>query len=109
MADDERRQNSSEKKHREDRLKPFFGTVSCVVGILLGVGGTVAALLVGSANVSAGAVGVALGLVGYFLGSRHLGAVTVVAGVIGLFFVLVASQGLIPGVESFDHNYPTAE
>ncbi len=109
MADDERRQNSSEKKNREDRLRPFFSTISCVVGMLLGVGGTVAALSAGSANISAGVVGAVLGLVGYFLGSRRLGAATVVVGVIGLFFVLVASQGLIPGIESFDHNYPTAE
>jgi hypothetical protein len=108
MADGERRQNSS-KKNREDRLKLFFGKISCVVGILLGLGGTIAALLVGSANISAGAVGAALGLVGYSLGSRRVGAVSVAVGVIGLFFVLGASQGLIAGMESFDHNYPTAE
>lgn len=109
MADDERRENPGEKKNREDRLKLFFGTISCLVGILLGVGGIVAALLVGSANISVGAVGAVLGLVGYFLGSRRLGAATVIVGVIGLFFVLVASQGLIPGIESFDHEYREGE
>ncbi len=105
MADDERRENPAEKKNREDRLKMFFGTISCLVGILLVVGGIVASLLAGSANISGGAVGAALGLVGYFLGSRRLGAATVVMGVIGFFFVLMASQGLIPGIESFDHQY----
>jgi hypothetical protein len=38
-------------------------------------------------NLSAGAVGIVLGLVGYFLGVRRLGAATIAVGVIALYFV----------------------
>jgi len=41
------------------------GRISCIVGILLGAGGILFALLGASANVSAGAVGAALGVLGY--------------------------------------------
>ena len=68
------------------------------------VGGILFALLGASANVSAGAVGAALGVLGYFLGARRLGAVTIVLGVIAVFF-MAAATGLIPGVEPLGHEY----
>jgi pilus assembly protein TadC len=74
------------------------GRISCIVGILF-------ALLGASANVSAGAVGAALGVLGYFLGARRLGAVTIVLGVIAVFFMAAAATGLIPGVEPLGHGY----
>ena len=54
---------------------------------------------------SAGAVGIVLGLVGYFLGLRRLGAVAIAVGVIALFFMAAASTGLIPGVAPPGHGY----
>src|ERR671910_1270822 len=44
-----------------------------VVGLLFGARGILFTLLGASANVSAGAVGAALGVLGYFLGMRRLG------------------------------------
>jgi hypothetical protein len=55
--------------------------------------------------VSAGAVGAALGVLGYFLGARRLRAATIVLGVIAVFFMAAADTGLIPGVELLGHGY----
>jgi hypothetical protein len=57
---------------REDALKLLFGRICCVVGLLLSTGGFVVAILGASVNLSAGAVGIALGVLGYFLGARRL-------------------------------------
>lgn len=81
------------------------GRISCIVGILFGAGGILFALLGASANVSAGAVGAALGILGYFLGARRLGAATIVLGVVAVFFMAAASTGLIPGVAPLGHGY----
>ena len=81
------------------------GRISCVVGILFGAGGILFALLGASANVSAGAVGAALGILGFFLGARRLGAATIVLGVIAVFVMAAASTGLIPGVTPVGHGY----
>jgi hypothetical protein len=50
-------------------------------------------------------VGIVLGLVGYFLGVRRLGAAAIAVGVVALFFMAAASTGLIPGVASPGHGY----
>jgi hypothetical protein len=47
-----------------------------------------------------------LGILGYFLGSRRLGTVTVLLCVAALFFGLAASQGLIPGIDASDRGLP---
>jgi hypothetical protein len=94
---------------RERQAMLLAGRISCLLGLLLGVGGIVAALLGGTANVSVGAVGAALGILGYFLGSRRLGTVTVLLCVAALFFGLAASQGLIPGIEASDRGLPGIE
>ena len=60
------------RKH-EDALKVLLGRICCVVGLLFGAGGIVFSVLSASVNLSAGAVGIVLGLVGYFLGVRWLG------------------------------------
>jgi hypothetical protein len=80
------------------------GRISCIVRILFGAGGILFAPLGASANVSAGAVGTALGVLGYFLGASRLGAVTIVLGVIAVFF-MDAATCLIPGVEHLGHGY----
>ena len=81
------------------------GRISCIVGILFGAGGLLFALLGASANVSSGAVGVVLGVLGYFLCARRLGAVTIVLGMIAVFFMGAAATGLIPGAEPLGHGY----
>ena len=85
--------------------KLLGGRISCVVGILFGAGGILFALLGASANVSAGAVGAALGILGFFLGARRLGAATIVLGVITVFVMAAASTGLIPSVTPVGHGY----
>jgi hypothetical protein len=92
-------------EERTNVAKLLGGRISCIVGILFGAGGILFALLGASANVSAGAVGAALGVLGYFLGARRLGAVTIVLGVIAVFFMAAAATGLIPGVEPLGHGY----
>ncbi len=94
---------------REQQVILLAGRGSCILGLLLGIGGIVAALFGGTANVSIGAVGAALGILGYFLGSRRLGTVTVLLGVAALFFGLAASQGLIPGIDASDRTLPDRE
>jgi hypothetical protein len=69
-------------EERTNVAKLLGGRICCLVGLLLGAGGILFALLGASANVSAGAVGAALGVLGYFLGARRLGAATIVLGVI---------------------------
>jgi hypothetical protein len=90
---------------REEAAKLLGGRISCFVGILSGAGGILFALLGASANVSAGAVGVALGILGYFLGARRLGVASIVLGVITVFIMAAAATGLIPGVGPFGHGY----
>jgi hypothetical protein len=90
---------------REDALKLLLGRICCIVGLLFGAGGIVFSILSASVNLSAGAVGIVLGLVGYFLGVRRLGATTIAVGVITLFFMAAASTGLIPGVAPPGHGY----
>jgi len=75
------------------------------VGLLFGAGGVVISVLSVSVNLSAGAVGIVLGLVGYFLGVRRLGAATIAVGVLALFFMAAASTGLIPGMAPPGHGY----
>lgn len=81
------------------------GRISCLLGILLGLGGIVLALLGGNPSVASGAVGIGLGVLGYFLGSSRLAVVTVVVGVAALFFAVAASAGLVPGLEPAGHGY----
>ena len=94
---------------RERLVKLLAGRICCILGILFGVGGIVVAFFGGGASVSPGAVGAALGVLGYFLGSRRLGTFTVLLCVAALFFGLAASQGLIPGIDASDRNLPDRE
>jgi hypothetical protein len=94
---------------REQQVKLLFGRLSCLLGLLFGIGGIVAAFFGGGASITPGAVGAALGVLGYFLGSRRLGTATVLLCVAALFFGLAASQGLIPGIDASDRNLPDNE
>jgi hypothetical protein len=71
----------------------------------MSAGGIVFAILGASVNLSAGAVGIALGVLGYFLGARRLGVASVVVGTAAHFFMAAASTGLIPGVAPLGHGY----
>ena len=82
-----------------------MGRICCLVGLLFGAGGIVFSILSASVNISAGAVGIVFGLVGYFLGVRRLGAAAIAVGVIALFFMAAAATGLIPGVAPSGHGY----
>ena len=90
----------------KDQAKRIGGLISSVLGLLLGVGGIVGALLGGvTEDVSTGALAIMLGVLGYSLGTRRLGAATVFVGTLMLFFVVGASTGLVPGVEPSGHGY----
>jgi hypothetical protein len=95
---------SEREKARKDAAREFLGTVSCVLGILCGVGGILFAILGASNNVSAGAVGAVLGILGYLLGQRRLAVAAIVIGVITVFF-MAASTDLIPGVTPMGYGY----
>jgi hypothetical protein len=98
-------EGTDQVREREDALKLLLGRICCIVGLLFGAGGIVFSLLSASVNLSAGALGIVLGLVGYFLGVRRLGAAASAVGVIALFFMAAASTGLIPGVAPPGHGY----
>ena len=102
---DEVQENPGRDKERKDALKVLAGRLSCGVGILLGVGGIILALLGASDDVSSGVLTMVLGVLGYSLGARRLGAATIVVGTVALFFVVAASTGLIPGVAPLGHGY----
>lgn len=63
------------------------------------------ALLALTQDVSSGVLAIVLGVLGYSLGVRRLGAATVVLGTLALFFVVAASTGLVPGVAPLGHGY----
>jgi hypothetical protein len=98
-------EGTARKEGREGALKLLLGRICCVMGLLLGAAVIAFALLGASDNISAGAVGIALGVVGYFLGARRLGAAAVVLGVATVFLMAAASTGLIPRVAPLGHRY----
>jgi hypothetical protein len=98
-------EDAGKNEKRAAEAKLLGGRICCLLGLLFGFGGILFALLGASDNVSAGAMGVALGVLGYFLGSRRLGAATVVLGIVAVFFMAAASTGLIPGVTPLGHGY----
>ena len=63
------------------------------------------ALLALTQDVSSAVLAIVLGVLGYSLGVRRLGAATVVLGTLALFFVVAASTGLVPGVAPLGHGY----
>ncbi len=71
------------------------------------MGQVLASLYGGGANTSAGALGIAFGVLGYFLGSRKLATATVFLCAAAILFGLAASQGLIPGIAPSDRALPS--
>ncbi len=101
------RDDAPMRPENEGLVKLLGGRISCVLGIALGVFGIITALAGASSDVTPGAVGAMLGVLGYFLGARRLGTATVFLCIAALLFGLAASQGLVPGIEAFDHSLPT--
>jgi site-specific recombinase len=89
----------------KNQAKRLGGRIACVLGILLGLGGIVGALLGATEDISAGVLAIVVGVLGYSLGARRLGAATVVLGTVALFVVAAASTGLLPGVAPMGHGY----
>ena len=64
-------------------------------------------------SIATGAVGVTLGIAGYALGARRLGALAVVLCTAAMFVGLLVGQGVIPGdafdraVDGWFRNIPT--
>ncbi len=105
----DRLRNPGENPRGEAAVKLLAGRICAVVGILFAVGGIIGPILAGGASVPAGAIGVILGILAYFLGARRIGTITVVLSIAALFFGLAASQGLIPGIEASDRSLPAIE
>jgi hypothetical protein len=95
----------SKDEERAGVAKLLGGRICSLVGLLFGLGGVLVALLSMSDDVSAGVIGATLGILGYFLGARRFGTVTVFIGVAAIFFMAAASTGLIPGVTPMGHGY----
>jgi hypothetical protein len=104
QASQDEHENPGEVKGK-DQAKRLGGLISCVLGLLLGLGGIVGTLLGATEDISTGVLAIVLGTLGYSLRARQLGAVTVVLGAVALFFVAAASTGLIPGLAPSGHGY----
>ena len=82
-------------------MKLLAGKISCLIGIIFAIVGVLATFFGYGASIAIDAVGVVFGILGYSLGSRWLGIITVILCVASLFFGVAAGQGLIPGVEGY--------
>jgi hypothetical protein len=99
-------------EQRKEAAKSFFALVVCVVGILLGLVGLVTPFFTGpatTADVSIQAVGILLGIVGYYLGARRLAIAAIALCIVAIFFGLAASQGFVPGIQGEDRDLPAEE
>lgn len=96
---------------RAESARAFFATVMCVLGLLLALGVLISTLVAGGSFgvVSAAAIGIALGVLGYFLGARRLATATIIVSVVTLFLGIAATQGVIPGLEPSDRGLPATE
>ena len=107
-----RRGSPGEDKRRAEAAKSFFASILCILGILLGLLGLVTPFFTGpatTADISVQAIGVFLGILGYFLGARRLAVAAVALCIVAIFFGLATSQGLVPGIEGEDRDLPAQE
>jgi hypothetical protein len=110
--DNSRQSGPGGDKQRKEAAKSFFALVVSVVGILLGLVGFVTPFFTGpatTADVSMQAVGILLGILGYYLSARRLAIVAVGLCIVAIFFGLAASQGLVPGFSETDRDLPDQE
>ena len=110
--DNSRQSGPGGDKQRKEAAKSFFALVVSVVGKLLGLVGFITPFFMGpatTADVSMQAVGILLGISGYYLGARRLAIAAVTLCIVAIFFGLAASQGLIPGFSETDRDLPDEE
>jgi len=91
---------------RGRRTRLLAGRISCFVGLFLGAGQVFAAFQGAGANATAGILGIAFCILGYFLDSRKLATATVFLCVAAILFGLAASQGFILGIAPSDRAFP---
>ena len=78
---------------RGGRARSLAGRVSCVVGLLLAAGQVLYTLLFdGGADTSAGILGIAFCILGYYLDSRKLATATISLCVASILFSLATSH-----------------
>jgi hypothetical protein len=94
-------QNSKEREKGDGA-----GKAVGIVALTFAASGLVFTFFGAGASVFPGALGAALGVLAYALGSRRVGPAAIFVSVAVMFFGLAASQGLVPGLEATDHSYP---
>ncbi len=90
-------QNPGTDEGLQGTVKLLIGRSLSVLGILNGVGGTGATLAIQSTDITFATLAILLGVVGYFLGARRLGAASVIVGVVLLLLLGGASSGFTEG------------
>ena len=95
---------------RAQNAKSGAATLVCALGLVIALGSAVATIFagVGVDVISGGAIGVGLGILGYFLGAGRLGVATIVISILAMFAGLLVNQ-LIPGVGGDDRPLPARE
>lgn len=95
---------------RAQNAKSSAATLVCALGLVIALVSAIATIFigVGADVISGGAVGVALGVLGYFLGAGRLGVATIVVSILAMFAGLIVNQ-LIPGVGGDDRPLPSVE
>ncbi len=109
MSEKDRADKDSGQENSVESPRLFWGRAACGLGVILAVMGIVAAFFGTGASILPSALGICLGILGYFLGSNRFGTITIILCTAVLFFGLAASQNLIPGIEGDDRNMPTDE
>ncbi len=89
----------------------LIGGATAATGILTGLLGLATAFseFTFPNTVVLTSMGIVMGLVGYAIGARRLGAAAAVISAAALIIGVAASQGYIPGVEPADHSMPAQE
>jgi hypothetical protein len=81
---------------RGQRARLLAGRISCIVGLLLAIGQVYYTLVLdGGPNTSAGILGIAFCILGYYLDSRKLATTIIFLCTATVLFGLAASQGLV--------------
>jgi hypothetical protein len=87
---------SDATSERGRRARLLAGRASCVLGLLLAVGQILYTLYFdGGANTSAGILGIAFCILGYYLGSRKPATAIIVLCTASVLFGLAKSQGIL--------------
>jgi hypothetical protein len=81
---------------RERRAKLLVGRISCVVGLLFAIGQVLYTLFFdGGADTSAGILGIAFCILGYYLDARKPATAIIVLCVVSVLFGFARSQGIL--------------